>query len=95
MIRLLLEQEGETIGSRTLLYDVGYPDEYRLRPADREGLARLAAETGGRVDPSPEDLQRNDRPVQVESELWPWLLMAALALFLFDVALKRFPHQNS
>ncbi|MGE9290660.1 MAG: VWA domain-containing protein [Puniceicoccales bacterium] len=95
MVRLILEKDGETIGSRTLFHDVGYSDEYSLKPAHREGLAELAAATGGKINPSLQDLQVNDRSVQVESELWPWLLIAALFLFLFDVTLKRFPHQDS
>ncbi|MBC8115330.1 MAG: VWA domain-containing protein, partial [Candidatus Saccharimonas sp.] len=35
---------------------VGYPDELRLRPTNEELLKSLAAATGGRFDPRPEDL---------------------------------------
>jgi len=93
-VRLLLEQDGETIANRTILYDVGYSDEYSLQPADRDSLVQLAEATGGKVDPSPEDLSIDDRSVRVENDLWPWLVMAALFLFLFDVALKRIPNRN-
>lgn len=93
-LRLTLENDEKTIGNRTLFYDVGYSHEYSLRPADTTSLAQLAEATGGKLNPSLEDLTLNDRSVRVEKELWSWLVIAALFLFVLDVALKRIPDRN-
>ena len=95
VVRLSLEEEGQPIGGQTLFYDVGYSGEYALRPAALEALGQLAQTTGGSLDPTPEQLSLNDRAVQVETELWPWLVIAALLLFPIDVALKRLPARHS
>ena len=66
--------------------------EDQFLSSDEAGLARLAARTGGRVLgwDSPEDLfARFERPRVLRSALWPALLIAALALFLIDVAMRR------
>ena len=84
---------------------VGYPDELRLRPTNTELLQSLATATGGRFDPRPEDLfvtsgasqtqnggapvDSNSRTVQRTTPLWPYLVTAALLLFVLDVALRR------
>lgn len=66
----------------------GYSDEFLLRPADEVKLRVLARETGGTFNPT---ALPNDRTAPVERELWPWLALLALLLFLADVALKRWP----
>ncbi|MAG70403.1 MAG: VWA domain-containing protein [Vicinamibacterales bacterium] len=73
---------------RSLL--ASYPDEYRFRPADIELLQAVAADTGGVFAPSTEtiaavDGARTVRPVA----LWPYLAVAALALYLLDLLLRR------
>jgi hypothetical protein len=60
--------------------------------SNEAGLARLAARTGGRVldwsDPQPL-FERRSEPRVLRSALWPLLLIAALVLFLIDVAMRR------
>ena len=85
---------------------VGYPDELRLRPTNEELLKSLAAATGGRFDPRPEDLfieptsapaspslgtanTNAPRTVPRSTPLWPYLVSAAILLFVLDVALRR------
>lgn len=84
---------------------VGYPDELRLHPTNNELLRTLAESTGGRFDPSPEELFSGQsdraldsnssdtvtasRTVQRSTPLWPYVVMAALCLFVIDVALRR------
>ncbi len=67
-----------------------YRREFAFADPDPTLAADLAAITGGRVDPDPgslfdpaDRLGTDDRPVA------PWLVAAALALFLLDVALRR------
>ncbi|NJM06172.1 VWA domain-containing protein [Candidatus Gracilibacteria bacterium] len=81
--------------------DIGYvqqvAEEYRLgsgaaaRLRGEELLATIAVTTGGAV--SQEPILTNDGEVaQVPiptTELWPWLLGAALVLFVLDIAVRR------
>lgn len=67
-----------------------YPTEYRtLEP--NETLLRAAADvTGGRMDPSPEQLFDSEgETIESHEELWPWLLYFVLGLFVFDLLLRR------
>ena len=69
---------------------VGYPDELRLRPTDRETLKRIAEVSGGGFEPTtPQLLEPDDRKARQGVPLWPYLLMAALGLFIADVGLRR------
>jgi Ca-activated chloride channel family protein len=74
---------------------VGYPDEFQLRPIDETLLRHLAQATGGQYNPAPADLFKNDaRSAGREIELWPWLLGLCAFLFIFDVAIKRWPQRE-
>lgn len=86
------EGAGEPLTRQFLSAAVPYPDEFGLRPLNEAALRRLAEGTGGRYDPAPGDLLKDDtRTASVAAELWPWLLALAAVLFVFDVAAKRWP----
>jgi Mg-chelatase subunit ChlD len=69
---------------------VGYPDELRLRPTNKELLEAIAHVSGGLYDPPPEALfAASARTAPRGTPLWPYLIMAAAGLFLLDVALRR------
>ncbi|GAB5404873.1 MAG: VWA domain-containing protein [Aureliella sp.] len=69
---------------------VGYPDELRLGPPAEEMMRRVADVSGGRYDPSPEELfAESDSSAENILPLWPYLLSLAVALFILDVALRR------
>lgn len=68
----------------------GYAEEFAFRPPDVPLMGALADTTGGRLDIAPEDAfdaapSRGAAVLPVAS----WLVLAALALFLADVALRR------
>jgi Ca-activated chloride channel homolog len=67
-----------------------YPPEYSRFEPDRETLQRVADTTGGRVDPP---LQAIFDPlgetISYHEDLWPRLVMAAIALFLIDLFIRR------
>ena len=66
--------------------------EDQFLASDEAGLARLAARTGGRVlawDGTEDLFARFERPRVLRSALWPALLIAALALFVVDIAMRR------
>jgi hypothetical protein len=69
---------------------VGYPAELRLQPTDTQTLRRIAEVSGGDFEPTPAQLlQPDDRNARQPVPLWPFLLMAALGLFIADVGLRR------
>ena len=69
---------------------VGYPDELRLRPTNDSLLRRIAEVSGGKHTTHPDDVIRNEaRTAHRAQPLWPYLLTAAMVLFLADVASRR------
>ena len=69
---------------------VGYPDELRLRPTNEEFLRSLTDASGGTYEIAAGDVfQLGDESASNAVPLWPYLLAAALLLFLADVALRR------
>ncbi len=53
-------------------------------------VRRVAAVSGGRFNPPATKLFESGNRVALRvTPLWPYLLMAALTLFVFDVALRR------
>ena len=92
---------GPVIHQQTRGLTVGYSDELRLKPTNVELLKQIAVATGGRFDPKPAEALLDDvsspNPTQSKSPrmaqqtrpLWPELIMLALCLFVFDVALRR------
>lgn len=89
-LELSQQQHGKETFRQTRSVVVGYADELRLGPPDEELMRRIADVSGGRYAPTAAQLfDSADRVAQQVTHLWPYLLMAALALFLFDVALRR------
>ena len=69
---------------------VGYPDELRMRPANVERLRMIATRSGGRFSPAIDDVFAAPAHSATKvTPLRPWLLGAALLLFVLDVALRR------
>jgi len=89
--QLTFRRGGEVVERQTLSASSDYPLEWVPRPLDTALLTRLAAETGGVFDPAPEAVWKDDRRSIEEAALWPWLVGAAVFLFVLDVALKRWP----
>ncbi len=89
-LSVVQKQQGRVVYQQSRGLAVGYADELRLRPTN-EGLLRAIAEaTGGRYDPAPEEVfaARGDGALRAVP-LWPYLVAAALVLFVADVALRR------
>lgn len=86
----LTAAEARGVGPRSLTY--AWSDELRGLPPDNATLRLLSEQTGGVFAPKAADIfaDRGDgewtwRP------LWPFLLAAALALFLLDILWRRAP----
>lgn len=83
--------EGRIVSDYTRGVTISYKPEYRHLSTNEDFLRRLAKVTGGAYQPSMEELFAigGDDYVLIRKRLWPWLLMAALLLFVLDVALRR------
>lgn len=93
--QVLLKRDGEMVEQQYVSGTVGYPDEFSLHPPDEDKLRALAQGTGGKFNPAPSEiLQGEARQADVERELWPWLLLAALLVFVADVAARRWPEKE-
>ncbi len=89
-LELSQEQHGNSTFRQTRGIVVGYPDELHLGPPNEGLMRRIAQASGGSYDPAPaEFFDPGDRLAQHVNPLWPYLLIAALLIFLFDVALRR------
>lgn len=83
-------RDGQVIGQQSRGLAVGYPDELRLRPVNRDLLRSVAQASGGKFDPGPGSVfDPGPRTVPRATPLWPYLIAAAALLFVLDVALRR------
>jgi uncharacterized membrane protein/Mg-chelatase subunit ChlD len=74
--------------SRVLAYS--YPEEYHFYPPNTDALRTLSSETGGKFQPSAEDIfNSNGESTAIPTPLWPWLAVIALLMYVADVFLRR------
>lgn len=89
-LRVVQWQGDEIADLRALAVTESYSPEYRTPNADEELLARIASETGGLADPSPEDVWTfPGAPARSPRDTWWWWLLAAAILLPFDIGLRR------
>ena len=63
--------------------------EYRFRPADETRLQAIAQATGGVVHPDANAIRESTHTQAARRALWPYLVLAALALWLVDILVRR------
>jgi Ca-activated chloride channel family protein len=74
----------------SLIWTADYPAEFQAAPPGGPALEKLAATTGGQVNPDPGDVFRPAaRPVHTRRDLAPWCLLAAALLWPLDVWARR------
>ena len=96
-VHLMTRERGRLRHSVTTGLVSPYSEEFKRLRTDRPALAEVARQGGGRlIEPAAlrqGDLDLWDRAALAEKialeERWPWVLSAALFLFLLDVALRR------
>jgi Ca-activated chloride channel homolog len=82
--------DGRPVHQQSRGLAVGYPEELRLRATNEDLLRSIARVSGGVFGASPEDVFKADgRTARLATPLWPYLLAAAILLFVVDVALRR------
>jgi len=89
-----VDHNGRSLYTRRRGLVVGYPDEYRTRPADRVLLRAIADVSGGAYDPSPDEVVApSATTVPRTTLLWPCFLASAAVIFVIDVAVRRVPNR--
>ncbi len=82
------DQNFSALSFGTLSYP--YPQEHLFLEPNRELLRQAASAARGDTNPSVETLfDPMGEEVKYRRELWPWFLVAALALLVADLALRR------
>ncbi len=83
--------QDETVSDFTRAVTMSYQPEYRHLGLNEPLLRSLAESTGGRHQATAADVFTvgPEERALARDRLWPWLLSAALILFVLDVALRR------
>jgi Ca-activated chloride channel homolog len=95
----LVGKQGDTsVGPKTVGMTVPYSPEYLGLDINYSLLRRLAARTGGEVlqPNAPEDAAEllfasSGQSLSVFQDYWPWFVIAALCLFVGDIAVRQWP----
>jgi uncharacterized membrane protein/type II secretory pathway pseudopilin PulG len=86
----LASVSGDNADPATAGTAVSYPPEYRSMRPNRMLMSQVAAATGGRVAPAPQDFFRiGDHRVETVREMWYHLVWMGLFLFVFDIGVRR------
>ncbi len=81
---------GQLLYQQSRGLSVGYPDELRLRPTNVDLLKSVSRVSRGRYEPRAEEIfAATERTALRAIPLWPYLLAAAVLIFVADVALRR------
>ncbi|MFV0338340.1 MAG: VWA domain-containing protein [Chthoniobacterales bacterium] len=91
-VRIL--QNGETVDTKLITYTRNFSREFLLEQPDTETLRVITKKTGGRMDADLTLAENRERKAPSELELWPWLVLIAIFLFLLDVANRRLPDDH-
>lgn len=84
------DQKGDTIAISKGSISYPYPQEYLFIEPNFETLRRAADIGRGKTNPKIETLfDPMKEEVKYRRELWPFFVMAAIALLLFDILLRR------
>ncbi len=84
------DKGGDTIAVSLGSISHPYPREYLFVEPNRDVLRRSADVARGETNPTIETLfDPMGEEVKYRRELWPWFLIAAMVLLVFDLALRR------
>lgn len=90
VIEALHKKDGQVLGQSRATVSQPYPREHLSFDQDAVLLAKAASLTGGTDEAEPAVLfDPGTESVKSFSPLWPYFVLAALALFLVDVFLRR------
>ena len=84
------DKDGDTIAVSLGSISNPYPREYLFVEPNRDIVQQATRIGRGSVNPIAKDLfDAQGEEVKYRQELWPWFLLAAMILLVFDLALRR------
>jgi uncharacterized membrane protein len=84
------DNEGLTVDQVSSGFSVSYPPEYEKAGPDLFLLSQLASVTGGELGIAPENVfKHTNQPIARYIDLWYYLLLFAICLLPFDIAVRR------
>ena len=87
---LTITLDSPELGQATRVVVPDLQAEYRFRPPDQVALKAIADATGGAVSPTSDVLRKAPQSSRAARRaLWPGLVIAALALWMVDILLRR------
>jgi hypothetical protein len=90
LLRVSEMKDGKAVESQNTGAVVSYSPEYKALEPDYSLLKSLAEDTGGKIGPEVGEVTvRGEAKVWQLTDLWRFLVFAAIPLFFLDVALRR------
>ncbi|MFH0901718.1 MAG: VWA domain-containing protein [Pseudomonadota bacterium] len=90
ILRAIHRREGRVVAESVGTAGLPYPAEYLRSSPHLEPLRQAGTITGGLAEPSPEALfAQHKKPIRYHRPIWPFHLLAASALLVLDVFLRR------
>jgi Mg-chelatase subunit ChlD len=90
LLKAVHQREGKTVAESLGSVALSYPLEYLRTTPDPEPLRHAAQVSGGHDQAQPAELWApGDEKVSYTQDLWPYVLLGVLALFLLDLYAKR------
>jgi Ca-activated chloride channel family protein len=90
LLKAVHQRGGQTVAESLGSVALSYPLEYLRTTPDPEPLRHAAHVSGGRDQAQPAEVWNpGDEKVSYTQDLWPYVLLGVLALFLLDLYAKR------
>ncbi len=90
LLKAVHKRDGKTVAESLGAVALSYPLEYLRTTPDTEPLAHAAQVSGGHDQAKPAEIwATNDESVKYTQDLWPFVLIGVVGLFLLDLYSKR------
>ena len=90
LLKAVHKRDGKTVAESLGSVALSYPLEYLRTTPDPEPLRHAAQVSGGHDQAKPAEIwATNDESVKYAQDLWPWVLIGVVGLFLLDLYAKR------
>jgi hypothetical protein len=90
LLKAVHKRDGKTVAESLGAVALPYPLEFLRSTPDVEPMKHAAQVSGGHDQAKPEQIWNAEgEKVTYAQDLWPWALLAVVALFLLDLYAKR------
>ncbi len=90
LLKAVHKRDGKTVAESLGSVALSYPLEYLRTTPDPEPLRHAAQVSGGHDQARPAEIwATNDENVKYAQDLWPWVLLGVVGLFILDLYAKR------